>query len=186
MKARAADSIYLPENNETKIPDRDSLLALCAKVGYEAIADMMQRYYEEAIDAIPEDADRHDEFLRMRETVERIGGSILRRELEYGEAIALPDNTPEKRNKKVATFYALADKSVARNDPSMEMRALIYILRRLYLHEQYYAAFLCAERIAKRLEVVGGDIDPAEEKTSGTTWVAFISTFAITRTLSLT
>ena len=46
MKARAADSIYLPENNETKIPDRDSLLALCAKVGYEAIADMMQRYYE--------------------------------------------------------------------------------------------------------------------------------------------
>lgn len=25
MKARAADSIYLPENNETKIPDRDSL-----------------------------------------------------------------------------------------------------------------------------------------------------------------
>ena len=75
MKARAADSIYLPENNETGIPDRDSLLALCAKVGYEAIADnMMQRYYEEAIDAIPEDADRHDEFLRMRETVERIGG----------------------------------------------------------------------------------------------------------------
>lgn len=164
MKARAADSIYLPENNETKIPDRDSLLALCAKVGYEAIADMMQRYYEEAIDAIPEDADRHDEFLRMRETVERIGGSILRRELEYGEAIALPDNTPEKRAKKVKVFYALADKSVARNDPSMEMRALIYILRRLYLHEQYYAAFLCAERIAKRLEVVGGDIDPAEEK----------------------
>lgn len=44
------------------------------------------------------------------------------------------------------------------------MRALIYILRRLYLHEQYYTAFLCAERIAKRLEVVGGDIDPAEEK----------------------
>lgn len=84
----AADSIYLPENNETKIPDRDSLLALCAKVGYEAIADQMQRYYEEAIDGIPEDADRHAEFLRMRETVERIGGCILRRELEYGEAIA--------------------------------------------------------------------------------------------------
>lgn len=164
MKARAADSIYLPENNETKIPDRDSLLALCAKVGYEAIADMMQRYYEEAIDAIPEDADRYEAVRRMRETVERIGGSILRRELEYGEAIALPDNTPEKRAKKVKAFYALADKSVARNDPSMEMRALIYILRRLYLHEQYYTAFLCAERIAKRLEVVGGDIDPAEEK----------------------
>ena len=164
MQSRAADSIYLPENNETKIPDRDSLLALCAKVGYEAIADQMQRYYEEAIDGIPEDADRHAEFLRMRETVERIGGSILRRELEYGEAIALPDNTPEKRNKKVATFYALVDKCVARNDPSMEMRALIYIFRKLYLHEQYYAAFLCAERIAKRLEVVGGDIDPAEEK----------------------
>ena len=81
MKARAADSIYLPENNETKIPDRDSLLALCAKVGYEAIADMMQRYYEEAIDAIPEDADRYEAVRRMRETVERIGGSILRREL---------------------------------------------------------------------------------------------------------
>ncbi|WP_278624622.1 hypothetical protein [Parabacteroides gordonii] len=56
---------------------------LCAKVGYEAIADMMQRYYEEAIDAIPEDADRYEAVRRMRETVERIGGSILRRELEY-------------------------------------------------------------------------------------------------------
>ena len=119
-------SIYR-KTTKRKSPDRDSLLALCAKVGYEAIADQMQRYYEEAIDGIPEDADRHAEFLRMRETVERIGGSILRRELEYGEAIALPDNTPEKRNKKVATFYALVDKCVARNDPSMEMRALIYI-----------------------------------------------------------
>ena len=53
MQARAADSIYLPGNNETRIPDRDSLLALCAQVGYEAIEDQMQRYYEEAIDAVP-------------------------------------------------------------------------------------------------------------------------------------
>ena len=164
MQTRAADSIYLPGNNETRILDRDSLLALCAQVGYEAIEDQMQRYYEEAIDAVPEDADRREAVRRMRETVGRIGGSILKRELEYGETIALPDNTPEKRDKKVAAFYALADKCVARHDPSMEMRALIYIFRRLYLHEQYYGAFLCAEHITKRLEEVGSDIDPAEEK----------------------
>ncbi|MCS2893908.1 hypothetical protein [Parabacteroides faecis] len=152
MQTRAADSIYLPGNNETRIPDRDSLLALCAQVGYEAIEDQMQRYYEEAIDAVPEDDDRREAVRRMREIVGRIGGSILKRELEYGEAIALPDNTPEKRNKKVAAFYALADKSVARGDASMEMRALIYIFRKLCIQEQYHAAFLCAERIAGRLE----------------------------------
>lgn len=163
MQARAADSIYLPGNNETRIPDRDSLLALCAQVGYEAIEDQMQRYYEEAIDAVPEDADRREAVRRMRETVGRIGGSILRRELEYGEAIALPDNTPEKRNKKVAAFYALTDKSVARGDASMEMRALIYIFRKLCIQEQYHAAFLCAERIAGRLEKIS-DADYPEKK----------------------
>lgn len=163
MQARAADSIYLPGNNETRIPDRDSLLALCAQVGYEAIEDQMQRYYEEAIDAVPEDDDRSEAVRRMRQTVERIGGSILRRELEYGEAIALPDNTPEKRNKKVAAFYALADKSVVRGDASMEMRALIYIFRKLCIQEQYHAAFLCAERIAGRLEKIS-DADYPEKK----------------------
>ena len=163
MQARAADSIYLPGNNETRIPDRDSLLALCAQVGYEAIEDQMQRYYEEAIDAVPEDADRREAVRRMRETVGRIGGSILKRELEYGEAIALPDNTPEKRDKKVAAFYALADKSVARGDASMEMRALIYIFRKLCIQEQYHAAFLCAERIAGRLEKIS-DADYPEKK----------------------
>ena len=164
MQVRAADSLYLPGNSQTKIPDRDTLFARCAEVGYKALEDQMQRYYEEALDAVPDDNDRRAEALRMRQTVERIGGSILRRELEYGEAIALPDNTPEKRNKKVAAFYALADKCVARNDPSMEMRALIYVFRRLYLHEQYYTTFLCAERIIKRLEVVSDRIDPLEEK----------------------
>lgn len=163
MQARAADSIYLPGNNETRIPDRDSLLALCAQVGYEAIEDQMQRYYEEAIDAVPEDADRREAVRRMRETVGRIGGSILKRELEYGEAIALPDNTPEKRDKKIAVFYALADKSVARGDASMEMRALIYIFRKLCIQEQYHAAFLCAERIAGRLEKIS-DADYPEKK----------------------
>lgn len=163
MQVRAADSIYLPGNNETRIPDRDSLLALCAQVGYEAIEDQMQRYYEEAIDAVPEDDDRREAVRRMRETVGQIGGSILRRELEYGEAIALPDNTPEKRNKKVAAFYALADKSVVRGDASMEMRALIYIFRKLCIQEQYHAAFLCAERIAGRLEKIS-DADYPEKK----------------------
>lgn len=163
MQARASDSIYLPGNNETRIPDRDSLLALCAQVGYEAIEDQMQRYYEEAIDAVPEDADRREAVRRMRETVGRIGGSILKRELEYGEAIALPDNTPEKRNKKVAAFYVLADKFVARGDASMEMRALIYIFRKLCIQEQYHAAFLCAERIAGRLEKIS-DADYPEKK----------------------
>ena len=153
MQARASDPIYLPQNSETNIPDRDSLLALCAQVGYEAIADQMQRYYD-AIDAVPEEAGRREEIGRMRKTVERIGGSILRRELEYGEAIALTDNTPEKRNKKVAAFYALADKSLARKDVSMEMRALIYIFRKLYVQEQYHAVFLCAKRIAGRLEEI--------------------------------
>lgn len=37
VQARAADSIYLPENNIVKMLDRDSLFALCAEVGYEAI-----------------------------------------------------------------------------------------------------------------------------------------------------
>lgn len=164
MQARAADSIYLPGSNETRIVDRDTLFALCAKMGYKAVEDQMQRYYEGALDALPDDGDRRAEALRMRQTVERIGGDILRRELEYGEAIALPDNTPEKRNKKVAAFYALADKCVARNDPSMEMRALIYVFRKLYIQGQYYAAFLCAERITKRLKVIAGTIDPLEEK----------------------
>lgn len=164
MQARAADSIYLPGHGEPRMPALDSLFSCCAEVGYEAMKDQMQRYYEEVIDPVPEDEGRREELRRMREAVERIGGSVLRRELEYGEAIALPDNTPDKRERKVAAFYALADKSVACKDPSMEMRALIYIFRKLYIQEQYYAAFLCAERIAKRLEVVGGDIDPAEEK----------------------
>lgn len=57
----------------------------------------------------------------MCQTIERIGGSILRRELEYGETIALPDNTPEKRNKKIAAFYALADKCVIQSGQSVDI-----------------------------------------------------------------
>lgn len=163
MQARATDSIYQPGYIKVGKLSRDSLFALCAEVGYEAVEDQMQRFYEEDVDNVPEDADRQEVARQMRETVERIGGSILRRELEYGEAIALPDNTPEKRDKKIAVFYALVDKCVARKDPAMEMRALIYIFRRLYLHQQYHGAFLCAKRITERLEVIS-DADYAEKK----------------------
>ena len=165
MQVRAADSIYLPENNVTQELDRDSLFALCAEVGYEAIEDQMQHYYEAVLDNIPEDADRFEEFGRIRKTVERIGGSILRRELGFAEAVALPDNTDEKRNKKVSVLYALADKSVARKDVTMEMRTLTYLYRKLYLHEQYYAAFLCAERITGRLaEISDAEYAVSEKK----------------------
>lgn len=164
MQVRAADSLYLPGSYQIRIPGLDTLFACCAEVGYKAVEDRMQRYYEDAIDALTDDNARREEARRMREAMKRIGGNILMRELEYGEAIALPHNTPEKRARKVAAFYALADKCVARKDPSMEMRVLIYVFRRLYLDEQYYAAFICAERITKRLAVVAGDIDPAEVK----------------------
>lgn len=164
MQARAADSLYRQGNNETGLPDRDTLFTLCAKVGYEAIEDQMQRYYEEAVDPIPGQTDRREEVRRIRETVKRIGGNILQRELEYCEAIALPDSTPEKRNKKIAAFYALADRSVVRKEPFMEMRALLYIFRKLYIQEQYYAAFLCAERIVGRLEAISDADYPTEKK----------------------
>lgn len=160
MQTRAADSLYLPGNNETRMLDRDTLFALCAKVGYKAMEDQMQRYYEEVLDVIPDESGRRAELLRMRKIVERIGGSILKRELEYAEVFALPDDM----ERKTAAFYAFADKCVARQDPSMEMRALIYIFRKLYMQERYYAAFLCAERIIKRLQEVSGNIDPMEKK----------------------
>ena len=154
MQARAADSNYQPGYNEIVELNLDTLFSRCAAVGYEAIEDQMQHYYEAVLDNIPEDADRFEEFGRIRKTVERIGGSILRRELDFAEAVALPDNTDEKRNKKVSVLYALADRSVARKDVTMEMRTLTYLYRKLYLHEQYHAAFLCAERITGRLAVI--------------------------------
>ena len=129
VQARAADSIYLPENNIVKTLDRDSLFALCAEVGYEAIQDQMRRYYEEVADVSKDDNDRYEEISRMRETVRRIGGGILERELEYGEIIALPDFTLEKCEQKIAAFLALADKCIARKDYAMEMRILIYVFR---------------------------------------------------------
>lgn len=166
MKARATDSIYQPGYKEIKELERDSLFALCAQVGYEAIEDLMQHYYEAVLDNIPEDADRLEEIHRIRKTVERIGGSILRRELEFAEAVALPDNTQEKRNKKISVLYALADKSVASKDVAMEMRTLTYLYRKLYLQEQYHAAFLCAERITKRLPMISDAEYAASEKKS--------------------
>ena len=153
MQARAADSIYLPENNIEKTLDRDSLFALCAEVGYEAIEIQMQRYYE-FVDVFKDDNDRYEEIRRMRETVQRIGGSILKRELEYGEIVALPDFTPEKCEQKIAAFQALADKCIARKDYTMEMRILIYVFRKLYLKDQYYRAFLYAGHITERLNVI--------------------------------
>ena len=153
MQARAADSIYLPENNIEKTLDRDSLFALCAEVGYEAIDIQMQRYYE-FVDLFKDDNDRYEEIRRMRETVQRIGGSILKRELEYGEIVALPDFTPEKCEQKIAAFQALADKCIARKDYTMEMRILIYVFRKLYLKDQYYRAFLYAGHITERLNVI--------------------------------
>lgn len=154
VQARAADSIYLPENNIVKMLDRDSLFALCAEVGYEAIQDQMRRYYEEVADVSKDDNDRYEEISRMRETVRRIGGGILERELEYGEIIALPDFTPEKCEQKIAAFLALADKCIARKDYAMEMRILIYVFRKLYLKDQYHKAFLYAGHIAERLKAI--------------------------------
>lgn len=162
MRVRATDSIYQPGYGEIKVLDRDSLFSRCAAEGYEAVEDIMQHYYEN-LDAIPSDNDRREEARKMRESMKRIGGSVLRCELEYGEAIALPDNTPKKCVRKIAAFYALADKSVDRGDPVMEMRALIYIFRKLYEQEQYHAAFFCAGRIAERLEAIS-DTDYPEKK----------------------
>lgn len=164
MQARAADSIYQPGYGEIVELNLDTLFSRCAAVGYEAIEDQMQHYYEAVLDNIPEDADRLEEFGRIRKTVERIGGSILRRELDFAEAVALPDNTDEKRNKKIAVLYALVDKSVARKDVTMEMRTLTYLYRKLYLHEQYHAAFLCAERITKRLAEISDTEYAVSEK----------------------
>lgn len=162
MQARAADSIYLPVSGKIRVLDRDTLFSHCAAVGYEAVEDIMQHYYED-LDAIPDDSARCEEARKMRESIRRIGGNVLQRELEYGEAIALPDNTPEKCTRKIAAFYTLVDKSVARNDPSMEMRALIYIFFKLYQQEQYHAAFVCSGRIAERLEAIS-DTDYPEKK----------------------
>lgn len=164
MKARAADSIYQPGYEEVRELNVDTLFTRCAQVGYEAIEDLMQHYYEAVLDNIPEDADRLEEIRRIRKTIERIGGSILRRELEFAEAVALPDNTQEKRNKKISALYALVDKSVARKDVAMEMRTLTYLYRKLYLHEQYHAAFLCAERITRRLPMISDAEYAASEK----------------------
>lgn len=165
MQARAADSIYQPGYGEIVEQDLDTLFSRCAAVGYEAMSDQMQHYYEKVLDAIPEDADRLEESRRIRETVERIGGSILRRELDFAEAVALPDNTQEKRNKKISVLYALADKSLANKDISMEMRTLTYLYLKLYLHEQYHAAFLCAERITERLaEISDAEYAVVEKK----------------------
>lgn len=163
MQARAADSIYLPENNVTTIPDRDSLLARCAEIGYEAMEDEMQRYYG-TIDMPASDEKRLEELRQMRRTVERIGGSILQRELEYAAVIALPDNTPEKLERKSAALYALVDKCVARKDVAMEMRVLSYLYIKMYLKEQYYDAFLCAGRIVDRLRMIPDTDYPEAEK----------------------
>lgn len=163
MQARAADSIYQPGYDEVGELNLDTLFSRCAVLGYEAMADQMERYYVEVLDPIPVDADRTKEFERMREVIDRIGRDKLKRELEYGEAISLPDNTPEKRAKKIAEFRALADKSAIRKDPAMEMRALSYIFRKLYVQEQYYTAFLYAEQIILRLEGIS-DAEYPEKK----------------------
>lgn len=163
MQARAADSIYQPGYDEVGELNLDTLFSRCAVLGYEAMADQMERYYVEVLDPIPVDADRTKEFERMREVIDRIGRDKLKRELEYGEAISLPDNTPEKRAKKIAEFRALADKSATRKDPAMEMRALSYIFRKLYVQEQYYTAFLYAEQIIRRLEGIS-DAEYPEKK----------------------
>lgn len=163
MQARAADSIYQPGYDEVEELNLDTLFSRCAVLGYEAMADQMERYYVEVLDPIPVDADRTKEFERMREVIDRIGRDKLKRELEYGEAISLPDNTPEKRAKKIAEFRALADKSAIRKDPAMEMRALSYIFRKLYVQEQYYTAFLYAEQIIRRLEGIS-DAEYPEKK----------------------
>ncbi len=153
MQARAADSIYLPGYGEIKVPQRDTLFSHCAGGGYEAVEDLMQHYYED-LDAIADENARREESRKMRESMKRIGGNVLQRELEYGEAIALPESTLDMFARKVSAFYALADKSAARNDPAMEMRALLYVFRKLYEKEQFHAAFLCAGRIAERLEAI--------------------------------
>lgn len=165
MQARAADSIYQPGYGEVGELNLDTLFSRCAAIGYEAMPDQMERYYVEVLDPIPVDADRAKELERMREVIDRIGRNKLKRELEYGEAISLPDNTPEKRTKKIAAFRAIADKSVARNEPAMEIRALNYIFRKLYIQEQYYTAFLYAEQIIRRLEEIS-DADYPEKKST--------------------
>lgn len=163
MQARAADSIYQPGYGEVGELNLDTLFSRCAAIGYEAMPDQMEQYYVEVLDPIPVDADRAKEFERMREVIDRIGRNKLKRELEYGKAISLPDNTPEKRAKKIAVFRDIADKSIARKDPAMEMRALSYIFRKLYVQEQYYTAFLYAEQIIRRLEEIS-DADYPEKK----------------------
>ena len=162
MQARAADNIYQPGYGEIRVPGRDTLFSRCAAEGYEAVEDIMQHYYED-LDAIPDDNERREEARKMRESMKRIGGSTLQRELEYGEAIALPDNTPEKRTRKIAAFNVLVDKSAARKDVSMEMRALIYIFHKLYQQEQYHAAFVCAGHVVERLVVIADTVYPEKK-----------------------
>ena len=163
MQARAADSIYQPGYGIVGKSNLDTLFSRCAAVGYEAMSDEIEWYYEEVLDPTPEDADRDKEYNRMRKAIERIGTNKLKGELEYGKAISLPDNTPEKRTKKIAAFYTLADKSFDSKDVTMEMRCLMYIFRKLYIQSQYYATFLCADRIAHRLETLS-DAEYSEKK----------------------
>ena len=154
MERRAANKIYYPQWDETRYFNRDSLFIRYATLGYEAVKDELRYYYDDILDPIPDREGRMKEQNAVRRAIRQIASHSLNRELEYAEALASPETTPEELEQKLQRFRKLIDKYTAKGDPEIELRALSYLVTKCLGRQLYHEGFLNAERLARRLDAV--------------------------------
>ena len=154
MERRAANKIYYPQWDETRYFNRDSLFIRYAILGYEAVKDELRYYYDDILDPIPDREGRMKEQNAVRRAIRQIASHSLNRELEYAEALASPETTPEELEQKLQRFRKLIDKYAAKGDPEIELRALSYLVTKCLGRQLYHEGFLNAERLARRLDAV--------------------------------
>lgn len=137
---------------EAGILSPDSLFRRYATSGFASVKEDLRRYYDDVLDPIPTAPARAAELEKLRTIIHSIGSPALGRELDYAEALAMPEDTPELLRQKLQRFRQLADKYASRGDTEIELRALTYLFCKFFFKEFYHDAFLCGDRLARRLE----------------------------------
>jgi AraC-type DNA-binding domain-containing proteins len=159
------DSIRMSKFEEVRYFNRDSLFIRYADEGLEAVEEEFSYYCDDILSPLS-DHERKEELEKVRRTITGVKKRSLLLEMDYIEAIALPDSTDEQKKYQWQQLNEVIEKARKEKKFRIELRALSFLFLRLIMNEEYSKAFFYARHSIERLE----SIDKPDYPEATTLW----------------